>query len=57
MQISKEQLAELRELIEDTAEYFCDENKLSGELAWTCIECLATAKLAEMQGLITADQV
>ena len=29
MQISREQLAELRELIEDTAEYFCDENKLS----------------------------
>ena len=57
MQISRERLAELRELIEDTAEYFCDENKLSGELAWTCIECLATAKLAEMQGLITADQV
>ena len=54
MEISREQLSELRELIEDTVEYFCDENKVSGELAWTCVECLGTAKVAEVQGLLAA---
>ena len=55
MQISKEQLAELRELVEDTVEYFCDENMVSGETAWTCVECLGTAKIAELEGLLAAD--
>ena len=55
MQISKEQLAELRELVEDTVEYFCDQNTLSGQTAWTCVECLGTAKIAELEGLLAAD--
>ena len=55
MQITKEQLTELRELVEDTVEYFCDENRVSGETAWTCVECLGTAKLAELKGLVAAD--
>lgn len=50
MEISREQLTELRELFEDTIEYFCDQNMLSGELAWTCLECLAIAKQAEIKG-------
>ena len=57
MEISREQLSELRELIEDTVQYFCDENKVSGELAWTCVECLGTAKVAELGGLVLADKV
>ena len=53
MHISTEQLTELTEIIEDTTEYFCDKEQVSGQLAWTCIECLATAKLAELNGEIT----
>ena len=55
MKLSRDQLNELTELIEDTVEYFCDQNTLSGELAWTVVESLGTAKLAEMKGLCTAD--
>ena len=55
MNISKPQLNEITEVIEDSIQYICDENQLSGELVWTIVECLATAKLAELKGLITAD--
>lgn len=54
MEISREQLAELRSVIEDTVEYACDQQMLSGELAWTVIQCLATAKIAELQGELAA---
>ena len=55
MNISKPQLNEITEVLEDTVQYICDENQLSGELVWTIVECLATAKLAELKGLIKAD--
>ena len=32
------------------AEYFTDENMVSGETYWTCIESIAIAKLAELRG-------
>ena len=51
MQISREKEQELRELLEDTLEYFCDQNQVSGEVAWTITECLAIAKQAELQGV------
>ena len=51
MQISREQEQELRELLEDTLEYFCDSNQVSGQVAWTVTECLAIAKQAELQGV------
>ena len=54
MRISKDQPTELKENIEDTIEYFCDKEQESGQLAWTCIECLATAKLAELNGELAA---
>ena len=54
MHISRDQLKELTEVIEDTIEYFCDKETVSGELAWTVIECLATAKIAEMRGELAA---
>ena len=54
MQISREQLDELTSVLEDTLEYFCDQEHVSGELAWTVVECLATAKLAEMRGELAA---
>ncbi len=50
MNITRPQLSEITEVIEDTVEYACDQNQLSGELVWTVIETLATAKLAELRG-------
>ena len=50
MQITHSQLDELTELIEDSVEYFCDDNIVSGALAWTVLGCLATAKVAELNG-------
>lgn len=54
MDISHDQLNELTEIIEDTIEYFCDHEQVSGELAWTCIEALAVAKLTEMRGVLAS---
>ena len=50
MEMTRAQLAELTALFEDTAEYFCTENMISGEKLYTVLECLATAKLAEFKG-------
>ena len=52
MHIEKHQLRELQYLQEDIAEYFTDENMVSGETYWTCIESIAIAKLAELRGEI-----
>ena len=55
MQISRPHLDELTELFEDTIEYFCDQNQISGELAWTVLECLAVAKQAELKGELASN--
>ena len=55
MNISRPKLNEITEVLEDSVQYICDEERLSGELVWTIVECLATAKLAELKGLIKAD--
>lgn len=57
MYISREALQDLKEIQEDVSEYFTDENFISGEAYWTCVECLATAKLAELRGEIVSDPV
>ena len=54
MKITHDQLTEITEVIGDTVEYACDKEKLSGELVWTVLECLATAKLAELRGELEA---
>ena len=54
MKLQKQQLKELTEIVEDTVEYACDQYTLSGELVWTVIECLATAKIAELKGELKA---
>tara|TARA_R100001129_G_scaffold70294_2_gene47954 strand:- start:2218 stop:2388 length:171 start_codon:yes stop_codon:yes gene_type:complete len=54
MEITKDQLDDLSEIIEDTVEYFCDKEQASGEKVWTVIECLCQAKLAELRGMIKA---
>ena len=55
MQISREQLNELTEVVEDTVEYACDQYTMSGEKAWAIIECLAIAKQAEIAGDVVMD--
>ena len=50
MEIQRETLRELQYLQEDIAAYFTDENMVSGETYWTCIESIAIAKLAELRG-------
>lgn len=57
MQITKELLDDLTGLQEDVAASFTDENLVSGELYWTVVESLATAKLAELRGEIVPDFV
>lgn len=54
MQITQAQLQMLTELVEDTIEYYCDQNMTSGQLAWSVVECLAVAKQAELQGEFAA---
>jgi hypothetical protein len=54
MKITHEQLTEITEVIEDTVEYACDKELLSGELVWTVVESLAIAKLAEIRGELAA---
>ena len=41
---------ELQEIIEDSVSYFCDENMISGELAWLVTECFAKAKQEQFKG-------
>ena len=55
MEISREQLQELTEVIEDTVSYACDQWMISGEKAWAVLECLAIAKQAEIAGEVTSD--
>lgn len=50
MNITTEKHQQLIELIEDTMEYFCDENMVSGELVYTVLECYSIAKLAQLRG-------
>jgi hypothetical protein len=58
MIIDRDTLQELREFQEDAASHFVDEFfPMSGELYWTAVECLATAKLAELRGEIDSDKV
>ena len=54
MEISREQLNEITEVIEDTVEYACDQYMASGEKVWAIVECLAVAKQAELQGKLEA---
>ena len=52
MSYTKEELfkhsAELLELIEDIVEYYCDENRISGELAYSIVEGIGVAKQLQL---------
>ena len=41
----EKQLLELKDIIEDSIEYFCDEHMVSGEIAWEMVGTLSDAKL------------
>ena len=43
----REEAINILETIEDTVEYLCDDNSLSGEKVWVMISALCDAKLAE----------
>ena len=51
MNYTKEELfkhsGELLELIEDVVAYYCDENRISGELAYQIVEGIGGAKLQQ----------
>ena len=55
MTLTKEQLDLITETLEDTVEYICGEEMLAGETVYKVMECLAVAKQAEFQGLVTMD--
>jgi hypothetical protein len=58
MHIDYDTNQELIKLQEDTAEFFTHEYfPMSGEVYWTCVESLATAKLAELRGELSATPV
>ena len=44
-ELRQQQLIELKEILEDTIQYFSDENLVSGETAWTMVGALSDAKL------------
>ena len=48
--LDKETHQELTGLLEDTVAYWCNKNRMSGELAWIVTECMAKAKQVEMKG-------
>tara|TARA_B100001250_G_scaffold172535_1_gene148535 strand:+ start:80 stop:241 length:162 start_codon:yes stop_codon:yes gene_type:complete len=41
----EKQLVELKDIIEDSIEYFCDQYMVSGEVAWEMVGALSDAKL------------
>ena len=41
---------DLVEILEDSVEYFCNENMVSGELTWIIVQTLAEAKIAQFKG-------
>ena len=53
MNITTEQHSALIELLEDTVSYYCDENRLSGEMVYTIIEAYSAAKVAQLRGEVT----
>ena len=55
MKMKREIHDELFGLQEDMAGYFAHEHfPLSGEAYWTVVECIATAKLAELRGELSS---
>lgn len=54
MNINCDQLHELLHVLEDAVEYYCDQQQVSGEVAWTYVHRLSYGKLLDFNGAITA---
>ena len=50
--LDKETHDDLVGMVEDSVEHMCDKYMMSGELAWIVVETLATAKIAQLKGLV-----
>ena len=48
--LDRETHDELKGMIEDTIAQFCDDNMISGELAWIVTQCLSEAKIEQLRG-------
>lgn len=53
MKMTRAQATELKELIEDVVECFCDQHQLSGESTWTAVETLSVAKYVCFAGAVS----
>ena len=53
MDLNRTQLDELTSVIEDTVEYACDKEQISGTAAWTAVNCLSRCKLMELSGQLS----
>ena len=47
--MTEQQHKELVELIEDSVQFYCSENLVSGETAYKVLECLSIAKQQEFK--------
>ena len=50
--LSQQDADDLRELIEDTVQYYCSDRLVAGETVYKVVECLAVAKQAQFAGLV-----
>lgn len=47
---------DLIDLQEDVASQFTADHLMSGQMYWTCVECLAQTKLLELDGRLNYDR-
>ena len=52
MHISHDQFTELLHVLEDTVEYYCDQQQISGEVAWTAVQALSSGKILQFNGAV-----
>jgi hypothetical protein len=46
-EVLQKQALEIMELMEDTVEYYCNENIVSGEKVWVMVQALASHKIEQ----------
>ena len=50
--LDREAATELRELVEDAVQYWCDKHTIAGQTAWKVVTCASIAHEAQLQGII-----
>ena len=48
--VDREKAIEFKDLLDDTIQYYCDENMISGELALVMAQAYVEGRLAEFRG-------